>query len=239
MLPEQRRDTFLCRYALASVAVLLALGIPFRVPVFEGVSYVLAFGAVVMSALWGGLGPAVFAATVCSLAINFAFAPPYYQFSTNPNVDDVLHATVFFITSIMVAAFVADLRRTRRNLIRSEERYRCLADTSAEALIVVDEHATIVYANTEAEKMFDCSAQTAVGKQLTHLLPKATYESALSQLRFQPDSRRSCSPVPLAFDGAHLTGRAELTVGAMSRHGMDFFALRMRCSSPAASPAAS
>jgi|SRR4051812_27803639 K+-sensing histidine kinase KdpD len=227
--PCGKRDTFLCRYGSATLLVLFAVGIPFRLPVFQELSYVLAFSAVVMSGLWGGLGPAVFSASISAVAINFFFIEPYYRLSFSPDPEEAFRTAVFLVSAIMVAAFVADARRTRQRLDRSEERYRALADTSPDALIVVDEHATIVYVNSEVEKVFQCAASSVLGQQLAHWVPKPIYEGALWQLKLQRDSRKPSIPLDL-LPSTHksVAGPIELTGGTLARHGGDLFALRMR-----------
>src|SRR5258705_10649744 len=170
--PCRKRYPFLCRYGLATVLVLFAVGIPFRLAVFQELSYVLAFSAVVMSGLWGGLGPAAFSASISAVAINFFFIEPYYRLSLSPDPEEAFRTAVFLVSAIMVAAFVADARRTRQRLDRSEERYRALADTSPDALIVVDEHANIAYVNSEVEKVFQCAPPVVLVQQLPSRVPK-------------------------------------------------------------------
>jgi PAS domain S-box-containing protein len=224
----RKRDTSLCRYGSAILLVLFAVAIPFRLSVCEDLAYVLAFAAVVMSGLWGGLGPAIFSAGSSALAINFLFIAPSYRLSLAPDPEDAFRTALFLVSSIMVGAFVADCRRLKQKLYASEERYRALADTSPDALIIVDEQARIVYLNCAAEKVYHCAASSIVGKELEQCVPKLIYESAFSQLKLQRDSRRPT----LVLEPSLVTeseGRAiQFTGGTLTRHGGDMFALRMR-----------
>ncbi len=227
--PKAVTDSTFWRYAIAALLVLSAVTVPLRLPVFRDVAFVLAFGAVTMSALWGGLGPAILAAILSGIAVNFLFVAPCYRLSFNPAAEDVLRTLIFFIMSLMVAAFVAGLRRTWEDTKRSESRYRCLADSAPEALIVVDEHAMILYINAEVEKVFDCRAESVLGKQLGQWVPKSIYENALFHLKQQHDSRRHSIPLensPPVQSG--LSELFDLSLATFTRHGADLFALRMR-----------
>ena len=51
------------------------------------------------------------------------------------------------------------------------------------------------YVNAEVEKVFDCRAESVLGKQLGQWVPKSIYENALLNLKQQHDSRRHSIPL--------------------------------------------
>jgi len=229
--PPQHKESACAfwHYLIAGLLVIFAVAVPLKLPLSKDMAFVLAFAAVVMSALWGGLGPAIFAVGLSLVMINYLFVPPFYRLSFDSVPENSLGSGIFFLTSLMVSAFVAGLRRTWEHALRSEERYRKLADTAPEALIVLDEHARIQYVNAQVERVFACPAASLLGEQLAQWVPKNVYENALLQLKHDPDSRRGSVPLDLPpVLRESLREAIDLSVATLTRHSAGFFALRMR-----------
>jgi signal transduction histidine kinase len=93
----------------------------------------LFFAAVVVSAWYGGLGPALFATLLASFASIYIFSDP--TFSWQVGVADVLRVSVFFAVAVSISALSAARRRAETDLRaahagleqRVEERTRELA----------------------------------------------------------------------------------------------------------------
>ncbi len=65
---------------------------------------------------------------------------------------------------------ISERKKLEDDLIASEEKFRAIATTAIDALILVDEDDKIVYWNPSAEKMFGYPIQEAIGKRLSDLV---------------------------------------------------------------------
>src|SRR5262245_56046060 len=79
--PTKIEDSFLLRDGSAAVATALAAVIIIRVSVLVETSFFVFLAAIVLSALYGGLGPAFFSIGVSTLLIAYCFVPPFYSLS--------------------------------------------------------------------------------------------------------------------------------------------------------------
>jgi PAS domain S-box-containing protein len=87
----------------------------------------------------------------------------------------LLQTAWFFLAGLVLGASAFILFRlfplhalddALRSLQESEARFRVIAATAADGLVVMDEHGRITYWNTSAEKMFGCEYNEAVGRDL-------------------------------------------------------------------------
>ena len=107
--------------ALLLPALLTAVMLPLhgsRTPAFEALAFV---AATVLCALVGGLWPALAAAIVGSLLLNFFFTPPLHTLSI-ANAEDVIAVLLFLLVAVSVATVVgaAARRAVQANLARRE-----------------------------------------------------------------------------------------------------------------------
>ena len=123
------RGTLAYRYALAVVA----LGVSFLVRVgFDswlppGFPFLTFFPAVIFTAYFAGLGPAVLCATLSGLAAWYFFIPPYNLFRLD-FANGV--ALAFYASVAAINIVVIDLmRRSVRQLAAERERYEHLAES--------------------------------------------------------------------------------------------------------------
>jgi PAS domain S-box-containing protein len=73
---------------------------------------------------------------------------------------------------------LAALAQAMQSLQQSEGKFRAIASTAADAIIVMDNHGIITYFNAAAEKMFGYSWQEALGKELHQLIAPERYRDA-------------------------------------------------------------
>jgi signal transduction histidine kinase len=115
-----RRQHILIRYVVAILTVALAHAAGLLlVPVLEGHVSPLFLTAVMVSALYGGLGPGLLAGVLSAFASAFFYVPPYY--SLDIGFDDFLRLVVFMI----MAALISWLSAARK---QSEEALRAARD---------------------------------------------------------------------------------------------------------------
>src|SRR5204862_69890 len=74
----------------------------------------------------------------------------------------------------LFTAYIRDIterRRMEQQLFESEERYRNVALTAAEAIVTVDPQHVIQFANPAVYRVFGYEAQEVLGKPVTELMP--------------------------------------------------------------------
>ena len=138
-LPSQRGGLSLPRklagYALALVlAPLLALVLANLRQHLNLTSDMLVFLiGVIAVALVGGLVPAVLAAIVGSLLLNYYFTPPLYTFNIN-EANNALALIVFLIVAIVVSTIVNDAARRSKQAARASAESDLLVTTAGSIL---------------------------------------------------------------------------------------------------------
>jgi PAS domain S-box-containing protein len=80
---------------------------------------------------------------------------------------------------------LAERKRVEESLRESEERLRSVAQTASDAIITIDSRGNIVFWNRAAEKIFDYSADEAMGQPVTVIMPE----------RFRKDHRNGMERV--------------------------------------------
>jgi signal transduction histidine kinase len=98
-----RSSSSLGAYLLAVPCVALAAGLTFALRFWIGPSMsVLFFPAVIIVAIYGGYGPALFATLLSTAALAFFLVPPYNSFHIG--VDDVIRLAVFAAVAVVTAS---------------------------------------------------------------------------------------------------------------------------------------
>jgi diguanylate cyclase (GGDEF)-like protein/PAS domain S-box-containing protein len=122
---------------------------------------------------------------------------------------------------------VIQRKRTEEALRASEEKFRAVAETASDAIVVADSRGEVTYFNTGAERTFQIPAKEAVGRPLTALLPERfheTYQGEVASLlravgpavgrTVEVAARRSDGsefPVELSLAGWEARGQAFVT----------------------------
>ena len=133
-------------YAVAAVAVGLALLVKLLLdPLIEQESpFLLFFGAVMIGAWFGGLGPGLLATTLAALTAGYFFLSPTYPLLAG-DFGQVLRLALFVLEGSFISVLVATMRSARRqseartlqsrrdqeDLLRSEERFRATFEQAA------------------------------------------------------------------------------------------------------------
>jgi len=222
-------ESRLLRYGVALLLPVGAATVILVRPVFAEASLFVFLSAIVLSAANGGLSPAFVSIALSVLLIRLLLV--HSSGSLHPGVDfaEMERLAGFVVVSMMLSSFVAAIRRERNDLRDSEERYRKLAETASDAIIVIDDRGEILYVNPEAEVIFGSRAGDLVGRNLALLLPGDGYEAQLAEMRRQLDSRKKALAVKLP--GVHKSGRnliVEMTLGTSSHRGRNLFTAIIR-----------
>lgn len=138
--------------------------------------------AVMASAIYGGIGPAIFA-TVLSVALVYGFVlEPKGEWSAR----DAIEILLFVVTAIglmifgqilIVARQRAEAALTAHNeaaqlLAGREAELRSILATVPDAMIVIDEHGIIQSFSTAAERLFQYREVEAVGQNISKMMPE-------------------------------------------------------------------
>jgi signal transduction histidine kinase len=103
------------RYAVAVISVAVALGLKLLlVPILsEDEPFLLFFAAILVTAVFGGLGPGLLATTIASLIDNYFFVEPYFQFGFS-RTDQQGRLVLFIVEGVFISIICARLQAARR-----------------------------------------------------------------------------------------------------------------------------
>jgi PAS domain S-box-containing protein len=222
-------ESGLLRYGAAVVLPgVAAIFIDVR-PVFTDAPFFIFLGAVVLSAAGGGLAPAFVSTALSALLIRLLYVRQDLSLHYGSDLAGMERMGGFVLLSLLISSFIAGLRRERNHLRDSEERYRILAETASDAIVVIDEQGDILYVNPVAEKTFGAPIGQLLGKNLNCLLPDNGYRTQLSEMKRHVDSRKK--PVAVQLPGLHHSGEhlvVEMTLGTSSHRGKSVFTAIIR-----------
>jgi PAS domain S-box-containing protein len=163
----------LLRYGCAFVTTAIATAATRSVADFDRAPYFLFFFlAVLLTAFYAGLRPALLAIGLSTLVNYFAFITPFYKFGFDrPN--DAFRLGFFVVLSIPVAELVESLRITLTRLRLAQikiaeqgEQYRVTLTSIGDAVIATDLEERVRFMNKGAEDLTGWRLDEAVGKPL-------------------------------------------------------------------------
>jgi PAS domain S-box-containing protein len=117
--------------------------------------------------------------------------------------------------------------RAEQALRESEERYRVVAETASDAIVVIDEDSRILFINNAAEKIFGYARVEMLGQRLTMLMPERLREVHEASLeRYLDTGRRRLDWSSIRLPGLHKSGEEiplEVSFGEFVKDGRRFF----------------
>ena len=226
---KHRSESLLLRYGVAVMLPVIAAVLIHVRPAFADAAYFIFLGVVVLSAVNGGLAPAFVSTALSALLLRILFVGARGGIHLIGDSEEMERMGGFVLVSLLITSFVAGLRRERNHLYDSEERYRILAESASDAIVVIDEHGEIIYTNRASEKLFGAKAELLLGQNLDFLLPGKIYHEQLSELKHRLDTRKH--PVAVQLPGRHHSGEhllVEMTLGSSSHRGKSVFTAIIR-----------
>ncbi len=217
-------ESVLWRFGVAGMLPLVAALIVNGRPPLNEAPFFVFLGAVVVSALNGGLAPAFVTTAFSALLIRLVFVHPPMMIFYGNDAEGMERMGGFILVSMLIGSFVSAVRGDRNQLRESEEHYRMLAESAADALIVINEQGEILYANPVTENIFGRKPGALVGQNLTLLLPGRSYQTQLDGLKHHLDTRQK--PVAIQLPAVHENGGpllVEMTIGTCCRHDKSIF----------------
>jgi signal transduction histidine kinase len=147
------------RYMVAASAVGAALLFDLALTPLAGISpFPLLLTAVMIGAWYGGLGPALLATALATLAVDYFYEVPLHSFEIT-RWDTVVKLGVFLLAGLLISALSENLRRARRQAEAAAERVRELERAQARQALAA-ERARI------AREMHDGLAKSLTGLAL-------------------------------------------------------------------------
>jgi two-component system sensor kinase FixL len=218
------------RYALAVAVVAAAFGLRLALePLLHSQgTYLLFIPAVLISSSIGGLGPGV-VSTAMAIILAFAF------FLDLPlGKSELVYVGIFAVVGIGMALLGDRLHRAQlramevtNDLLAREAHLRSILDTIPDAMVVIDEAATIQSFSSAAERLFGYSADEALGQNVKMLMPSPYRENHDDYMdRYRSTGERRIIGIGRVVVGERKDGSTfpmELSVGEMRSGDQRYF----------------
>jgi PAS domain S-box-containing protein len=168
------------RYGLAGLSVTIALGTALLLQrySFRGVEFPLFLFAIALTVWDAGVGPAILAVILSSLAFDYFFTEPLY--SLYVRISDLPYYIVFILFALLLTWFSAVRRRVERELLQSRDELKqevavrtqqvSLLNLTHDTIFVRDMSDIITYWNRGAQELYGWTPEQAIGKQAHQLL---------------------------------------------------------------------
>jgi len=164
--------------ALASFAIALGLALVAERYGFRDVEVPLFLFAIAVSVWYGGVGPAILAVVLSSLAFDYFFTEPRYSFYVRSS--ELPYYAVFILFALLLTWFSAVRRRVEQQLLQSRDELQrevvkrteqaSLLNLTHDTIFVRDMNDVISYWNRGAEELYGWTAEDAIGKNSQQLL---------------------------------------------------------------------
>jgi PAS domain S-box-containing protein len=159
--------SMLLRYGTTVLAVVLVLLLK---PLLENGIFLLFLSAVMLSAWYGGPGPALLATLLSALSINYFLLSPPGGLTLDGG--DISQLSVFALIVVLISSLTKARKRAEENLRESEVRYRILSESANDAIVSADSEGRIIAWNGAAQRMFLFAEDEVLGQPLSMILPE-------------------------------------------------------------------
>lgn len=171
------------RYAVAVTAIAAAVGLRLLLHQWLGTSvpYLQFFGAILLTAFYGGFGPGALATALAAVISMALYLPPAGL--AIGGAGDWLSLSMFVATGLAISWINHRLRaaesaqRGSAELATTRaERMAAIINTTVDGIIVIDPEGTIEAFNRGAEQLFGYVESEALGRNVNMLMPSPYYE---------------------------------------------------------------
>ena len=219
-------DSRLLRYGAAIGLALVAGFLTINRAVMLETPFFLFLGAVILSAIYGGIGPA-FVTIVISLVLMRGIFPPEVARYMGEQPERIQRLAAFILVALMSGSLVSALRRERNLLRQDEHLYRAIAENSRDAVMLVDKTGAIVWANRTAEHTFGKSFRLS-GTPVSEFLPQEAWAAELKAVSGCEALHESAAKQITLTEGRDNPLALELSFRGLQRNGEDVLAIITR-----------
>src|SRR5580658_6428696 len=158
------------QYVGAALAVWVALSLWTLSPVLHRHLFVLLLAAVLFTARFLGLGPAVFCSLVSTACLDFFAVPPYFSFGISTSAD-LERLLVFLAISVFAGSMARQKTLAESRADRTTREMAAIVESSCDAIYSSHPDGTITSWNRAAEQLYGYTAEEAVGSPVARLSP--------------------------------------------------------------------
>ena len=188
LTPPSPRPAAPARYGLASLSTLVVLGVAVAQRDLGHEEILLLMPSVITAWYWG-IGPAILASVLSTLALDYFFVPPLYSWSLP--ADRIPYIAVFPLFGFGIGWLTVSLRRAEESLVRARDQFEvkvqertaelrrsnerlgaqaALLSLAHDAVLVRDPESRVVFWNPGAEETYGWTAEQAMGRVIHDLL---------------------------------------------------------------------
>jgi len=170
-------------YGVAIAAVAVAFGLSWLlVPLIYAIPFMFFFGAVMITAWFGRLRHAIFAALLSLIIADYFFSQPVHRFLKGP--EELVRNALFFVVSLTIALLASHLRK-------SEKRMHQVMSSITDGFLVVNRDWECVFVNEPGALFLQRLPHELLGRNIWAVFPDAVGGSLYRQYHRAMSEQRS------------------------------------------------
>jgi len=166
----RNRSSAIAQYAAAAIVVWVGLSLSTFSPFLHRHFFSLLLAAVLFTAHFLGLGPAILCSVISAAALHF-FAIPEGNIFGLGRGPDVERLIVFLAISMFASSMARQKSMAESRADRGKREMAAIVESSRDAILTVDSQGIITSWNRAAERLYGYSAEEAVGMAAADLVP--------------------------------------------------------------------
>jgi PAS domain S-box-containing protein len=180
------------RYGLAATSSALALGLGLLAQRYDflNMEVPLFLLGIAVTVWYAGIGPAILAVLLSSLAFDYFFTEPFHSFYVTRS--ELPHYVVFIMFAVLISWFSTIRQRAEQKLLQSRDELQMevvkrteqasLLNLTHDTIFVRDMSDIITYWNRGAEELYGWPAEDAIGKH-SHQLLQTDFPIPIEEVR--------------------------------------------------------
>src|SRR6266436_7971119 len=153
-----KRHSTLMRYGVAVLAAWVALSVWTLSPILHRHPFALFLAAVVVTARFFGLGPALLCSAVSTACLDFFVLSPRLSLAVNPS-DDVERLAVFLVLAVLVGSLARQKTHADLTADQTLREMAAIVECSDDAIFSTNPEGIITSWNHGAERLYGYSAE--------------------------------------------------------------------------------